>query len=342
MGAGASFGLGFQSDKALEDYERLAAAAEALGFDVLSVFGDLYFQPPVVALVAMARATTRVRLGPACLNPFVLHPVEIAAQIALLDAASGGRAYLGLARGSWLGALGLDQRRAPEAIAEAAAVIDALLRGEDSGVEGRRFFLPPGARLRGRSTPRPVPLLVGAWGPRLAAVGGRLAAEVKLGGSANPAMARLMRSRIDAGEVEAGRAPGSCGLVVGAVTVVATDGSAARRRAREEVAMYLDVVAGLDPTVEVPGDTRAELARRVAAGDRAGAASLVSDELLSSFAFAGTPEDVAEHAAGLVEAGASRIEFGAPHGLSDAEGVELLGRRVLPELRAALGQEDRS
>ncbi|MDA8309604.1 MAG: LLM class flavin-dependent oxidoreductase [Actinomycetota bacterium] len=329
-------GLGFQSDKTLVDYARLATAAEELGFDVLSVYGDLYYQPPIVALVTMARATTRVRLGPACLNPFVLHPVEIAAQIAVLDAASEGRAYLGLARGSWLEELGVDQRDVPAAMAEAVTVIDALLCGRDSGVAGTRFRLPPGAQLRGLRVPGPVPLLIGAWGPRLAALGGEIAAEVKLGGSSNPSMVRLLRSRVATGEAAAGRTPGSCSVVVGAVTVVADDRAAARRRARENVAMYLDVVAALDPTVDVGEELLSELHRCIAAGDHARAASLVPDELLSRFAFSGTPEDVAEQAATVVEAGASRVEFGTPHGLSDDEGVQLLGRRVLPALRSLL------
>ena len=106
-------GLAFQSDKHPSEYERLAAGAEHYGFDVLSVFGDLYFPPPLPALLAMARATSAVALGPACLNPYMLHPVEIAGQMAALDLASGGRAYLGLCRGAWLGDLGTDQRAAP-------------------------------------------------------------------------------------------------------------------------------------------------------------------------------------------------------------------------------------
>ena len=91
----ARVGLAFQSDKHPREYERLAAGAEHYGFDVLSVFGDLYFPPPLPALLAMARATSAVALGPACLNPYMLHPVEIAGQMAALDLASGGRAYLG-------------------------------------------------------------------------------------------------------------------------------------------------------------------------------------------------------------------------------------------------------
>ena len=69
-------------------YGELAAAAEAHGFDVVSVFADLLDQPPLPALLEMARATSRVRLGAACLNPYTQHPYEIAGGLAALDAAS--------------------------------------------------------------------------------------------------------------------------------------------------------------------------------------------------------------------------------------------------------------
>jgi 5,10-methylenetetrahydromethanopterin reductase len=35
----------------------------------------------------------------------------------------------------------------------------------------------------------------------------------------------------------------------------------------------------------------------------------------------------------LLQAGATRVEFGTPHGLTAASGIELLGRRVLPAVR---------
>jgi 5,10-methylenetetrahydromethanopterin reductase len=35
----------------------------------------------------------------------------------------------------------------------------------------------------------------------------------------------------------------------------------------------------------------------------------------------------------LFEAGATRIEFGTPHGLSEESGMRLLGEMVLPALR---------
>jgi 5,10-methylenetetrahydromethanopterin reductase len=91
-------------------------------------------------------------------------------------------------------------------------------------------------------------------------------------------------------------------------------------------------VAHLDPTVTVPADLLTEVRRRVAEGDQAGAGDLIPDDVLDLFAFSGTPEQVAAQARRLIDAGVHRVEFGTPHGLTDAGGVELLGSRVLPLL----------
>ena len=325
-------GLGLQSDKPVGRYAELARIAERYEFDVLSVFGDLLFQPPIVPLLEMAAATGRVRLGAACWNPYTLHPYEIAGQLAALDAASGGRAYLGLARGTWLRAVGLDQQRPVQHVREAITVIRELLRGSGEPVEGTVFRLAAGVRLRYPIRDTLPPVLIGTWGPKMAELAGRVADEVKIGGSANPAMVEVMRERVEPGSVAAGR-PGAVGIVVGAVTVVDRDGAAARCRARAEVAMYLAVVAALDPTLTIDPDLLARVSERVDAGDHAGAGALIDDDLLDLFAFSGTPDHVAAQAQRLIDAGVSRVEFGTPHGLDDAGGIELIGREVLPLLR---------
>jgi 5,10-methylenetetrahydromethanopterin reductase len=122
------------------------------------------------------------------------------------------------------------------------------------------------------------------------------------------------------------------GIVVGAVTVVDEDGEAARERARWEAALYFPVVAGRDPTLDVPAGLVDDVRRLVDAGDRAAAARLIPDHLLERLAFAGRPEQVARQAEALYEAGAARVEFGTPHGLDARRGIELLSTRVLPQL----------
>jgi len=329
----AEIGIAFQTDKPAGKYGELAAAAEAHGFDVVSVFADLLYQPPLPALLEIARATSRVRLGPACLSPYTQHPYEIAGAIAALDAASGGRAYLGLARGSWLEALGIEQPRPLAHLRDAAAIVRALLSGDDRGYAGDAFRLGRRVRLRYSLPPRLPPLLIGTWGPRGAALAGEIADEIKVGGSAIPAVVPRIRDRVAIGCRAASRSPGDIKIVVGAVTVVDEDGDFARRLARTEVAKYLAVVAELDPTVTLPIGLASRVRDLVDAGGDEAAGALIPDEVLDRFAFAGTPEQVAALAQRVLDAGADRVEFGTPHGRTDLGGVVLLGTKVLPMLQ---------
>ena len=324
-GPGRELGLGLQTNKRPGDYAVLARIAEEGGFDVVTTFNDLWFQPALPALLEIAAATQRVRVGPSCLNPFTVHPVELAGQVAALDLASRGRAFLGLAAGAWLETIGLEQRRTLSSIAEAWEIVRRLLAGDRSGFAGDVFRLEPGHGLAYTVERNRVPLLIGSWSPRLTAFAAEAADELKLGGSANPALVRLARKRLGAAA--------DVGVVAGAVTVVDLDGRRARAHARRQVAMYLAVVAGLDPTAGLDAELIAALTNRVAAGDDAGAAKLISDDVLDLFAFAGTPAQIADQAEALFEAGASRVDFGTPHGLDERAGVELLARAVTPRLR---------
>ena len=269
---------------------------------MLSVYHDLLYQPAIGPLLLMARVTERIRLGPAALNPFTLHPYEIAGQIAMLDAVSGGRAYLGLAKGAWLDLLGLAEARPLAALREAVAIIQALLAGDESGIEGERFTLAPGTTLAYPRHRESVPLMIGTWGPATARWAGTVADELKLGGSANPDLVPLAREWIGNPDVS---------IVLGCVSVVDEDGDWARDRARAVVEPYLDVVAHLDPTLEL----------------RAG-----QPPPLDRFCIAGTPEEVAARVGELWDAGAGRVELGTPQGRTPTDGVGIICDRVLPLL----------
>ena len=286
-----------------EEYEALARHAEAAGVDVLSVYHDLLDQPAIGPLLLMARVTERIRLGPAALNPFTLHPYEIAGQIAMLDSVSRGRAFLGLAKGAWLERLGIEEERPLAGLREAVEIVRALLAGDETGVAGERFTLAPGNTLTYPRVRDAVPLLVGTWGRETARWAGTVAQEVKVGGSANPDLVAVVREWIGNPEVR---------VVLGSVSVVDEDGDWARSRARAAVAPYLEVVAHLDPTLGLePGEPPP----------------------LERFSIAGTPEGVAERVVELWDAGADRVELGTPQGRTPLAGVDLVCERVLPLLR---------
>lgn len=324
--------IAFQTDKPLATYGPLAARAEAYGFDGVTVYNDMLYQPAWLPLLEIARATRRVRIGPAAVNPFTCHPMNIASEIALIDEAAQGRAYLGVARGSWLEYVGIQPQQAVRALRETFECVRHLLRRSTEPYPGQIYPVAGGDALRWEITRSEIPFLLGSWGAKTIQACIHEIAEVKIGGSANPDVVPHYRGLIDRAAAAKARAGREVGIVVGAVTVVDLDGKAARDQARRAAALYLPVVAELDPTLQLDPEL---LARIKAAADRYAyeeAAALISDDLLRRFAFAGTPDEVAQQAADLAAAGTARVEFGTPHGLTPEEGLRLLGEQVLPAL----------
>src|SRR5262245_6943812 len=156
--------IAFQPNKTPSEYEALAMLVDGYGFDVVSLYNDLLFQPALGPLLLMARYLTRTRIGPAVLNPYTVHPLEIAGQAALLDMVSQGNAYLGLGRGAWRDALGLEARRPVQTLREAVLLVQHLLAGRSEAFEGEVFSLVGGATLQYRPLRARVPIMLGTWG----------------------------------------------------------------------------------------------------------------------------------------------------------------------------------
>ena len=322
--------IAFQTNKHLSEYAELAVLSERCGFDGITVYEDLMFQPAWQPLLVMAQQTERVRLGPAVVNPYLRHPAVIAGEFALLNEAAQGRAYLGLGRGSFLDALGLAQPKPIAAVRDTVTIVRRLLAGSREPYAGKVFQTTDDAYLRWEPAHREAPILIGTWGPRMAALAGEVAQEVKVGGCWNPEFAPLMRSYTERGAREAGRDPADVGLVFGAVTVVSEDRAEAEALARRGVAMYLPVVMRLDPTLQVDEEERQAVEQAIARGDELGAAAALSKGTLGKLACFGTPGDIISQVEALAAAGVSRVEFGTPHGRDEAAAIRLLGQRVVP------------
>ncbi|MHB8627331.1 MAG: LLM class flavin-dependent oxidoreductase [Aggregatilineales bacterium] len=325
--------IAFQTDKVLSAYGPLAQTVEDYGFDGVSAYNDMLYQPAWLPLLEMARHTQRIQLGPAAVNPFTCHPINIAGNIALIDEVAQGRAYLGVARGAWLDYLGLQPSNPVTALREAFECVRHLLRRATEPYTGKVYKLAGGDSLRWNIKRSEIPFLLGAWGRQAIRVCINEITEIKIGGTANPNVIPTIGAEIESAAVSVGRNPGEIGIVVGAVTVVDQDGKAARAQARRAAALYLPVIAQLDHTLNLEPELLARVNEAAAVYDFERAASYISDELLARLAFAGTPDEVARQAVELFEAGVKRIEFGAPHGLNTVDGLRLLGEKVLPALR---------
>lgn len=316
--------------------EAAARAVRRYDFDVISVYEDLGDQSPMYPLMTLANYavdtnTKYGRIGPACVVVPKYNTMEpIVGDISRLDELSDGRAYLGLAPGSWMEQVGLAPATVQQ-LREAADVSRYLLEKREDGFEGQYYKVEPGFKVNYPTPLHRVSLLIGAWGPNMAALAGEIADEIKVGGSANPLLVPVMRDRVNVGVQRAGREPDDIGIVFGAVTVVDEDRNTALAVARERAVVYINVVGDKDPTAMADfGEEIASIKKATSVGDIETAVKHLPDELTRRFMFAGTPEDIIKQTEEIFKAGASRVEFGSPHGVNQVDGINLLGEKVLP------------
>ncbi len=316
------------------EYIEFAQVANRYDFDVVSVYSDLPYHPAYGPLVLMAPHLQRARVGPAGVTPARLAPIDMAAQAALLHSCAPAGSYLGLVRGAWNEEFGIPPLPRPlTALPECARIVRQLWRGEAIDPVPQIFPVPKKARLAVPLPQAEIPILVGTWGPKLARRACDFAAEVKVGGSANPTLAAHMADILRAGETHYQRNPSAVKLVLGCVTVVDQDHSQARAFARQCVARYLSVVYPLDATIDCDPEWFNRLLVCLQQDDLKRATELISDEILDAFALAGRPGEIIHRCEELYAAGVDRIEFGTPHGLSRNSGISLLGKEVLPSLQ---------
>ena len=326
--------IAFQTDKSAAEYIELAQLVDGYKFDAVTVYCDAPYHPSFSPLILMAQHIKHSRIGAAAIPPSRIHPIDIAAEAALLADVAQAGIYVGFARGGWLEAHGITEAQPPlQTIREAIDIVRYLWSGKSGGYQGQVYQIAEHVTAPYPLPTENVPILIGTWGKKLAALAGEIADEVKIGGSANPDVIPVIADYIATGEEKVGREKGTVGVVIGAVSVVDEDRNAARWEVKRQVALYLPIVAKLDPTIQLEPELLARIEQHVNYKDNDAAARLISDEVLDKFAFAGNPNDLIEHAERLFAAGASRVEFGTPHGLNPKTGIQLLGEKVLPVLR---------
>src|SRR6202453_1420826 len=156
--------------------------AERSGLDMVGVQDHPYqwrFFDTWTLLAYLAGRTERVRLLPDVLNLPLRLPSMIAKSVASLDSLSGGRVELGIGAGAFwdaVAAMGGPRRTAKEsvdALEEALAIIRGFWSGERSLSFQCEHYQAKGVH-PGPPPAHPVGIWLGAYGPRMLRLAGRL------------------------------------------------------------------------------------------------------------------------------------------------------------------------
>ncbi|MDN3495413.1 LLM class flavin-dependent oxidoreductase [Planococcus sp. APC 4015] len=328
------FSLRVNNDLDLTALEGLAIAAESSGIDQLWVSNDLMLRSAPVLLGALFQKTSRLHLGIGIMNPYSVHPAELAMIAATLQEVSGGRFLLGLGAGSgeFLSWIGIDQQRPLTDTRTALRSIRALLAGDRPiDVDGTGAGWQRDAYLR--LTPTHVPIYIGAMSPRMLAFAGAEADGV-LALLFPPEHYTTASDIVAAGAAEAGRSASDYDMPACVWLSLDEDREAADRALALKLAYYgaafspyLLARAGLTPADFTPAlDALRE-------GDEDAAVRAVTPQMLS-LGISGDPDAVVARCRELMRRGATHLSFGPPLGPDPVAAIEMLGRRVLSELRS--------
>jgi len=192
-------------------------AADRAGLDLVGLQDHPYqrrFFDTWTLLSYVAGRTERVRLVPDVINLPLRLPSVLAKSAASLDVLSGGRVELGVGAGAFWDAIEAmgGPRRTPgesvDALEEAIQILRGFWSGERSVTFEGEHYRVKGAK-PGPPPAHPIGIWVGAYGPRMLRLTGRLADGwlPSLGGGMSPDDALRMQAVVDAAAEKAGRDP---------------------------------------------------------------------------------------------------------------------------------------
>lgn len=323
------FSLRLNNDLTIPQYEALAQAAEASGFDQFWVSHDLFLRSSSVILPILARATTKIEIGSCIFNPYTINPAELAMFAATMDELSGNRFNLGLAAGAkeFLNWVGLAQERPLAAMRETITIVRRLLAGETAELNGQFLQWSSEAFLR-FPPPRVTPIYVGALGPKMLQLAGEMGDGI-LPLLFPPEHYYTVKPLVDAGIARRPVTLSNLDFAACIWVSLAADREEAKRPLAQKIAYYGAslsplILAQLALTVEdfAPIQQALNVER-----DEAKAMAMV-DERMMRIGIVGQPSDVIARLEPLVAAGAQHLSFGPPLGPDPLEAVALLGQVI--------------
>jgi F420-dependent oxidoreductase-like protein len=317
-------------------------AAEKLGLDTCWV-AEAWGSDAVAPLGYLAARTDRIRLGSGIIQLGTRTPVAIAMAALTLAELTGGRFALGLGpSGPQVveGLHGVPFARPLARMRETVELIRQACTGEKIDFRGTEFTVPLSGEARPMRLSIPpntdIPIYLAALSPKLLRLTGEIA-DGWLGTSFVPEGADAYFGPLREGAAAAGRSLAELDICQGAEVAFAADEAELRahtRKRKKELAFSLGGMGSAGTNFYNDAYSRqgwAEVAAAVRerwqAGDRDGAAALVTDEMVLATTLIGTEPMVRERLRVWRAAGVTTVRL-YPAGETLTERLDTLGRAM--------------
>jgi 5,10-methylenetetrahydromethanopterin reductase len=284
----------------LREGMKLAQHAEKNGFEAVWQAESRLVRDAIVPMAAFAAVTEQIKVGSGVINNWTRNIGLLAATFLTLDDLAPDRIICGI--GAWWDPLaanvGIQRRRPLLAMRETIEVMRRLLNMENVTFEGE-FHQVKGIELdvvHGRREPRNVPIMIGATGPKMMELTGKIADGAVLNYCVPPEYNDQALLRLKTGAEQAGRTLDDIDRPQLMICSVHSDKAKALDGARWMLTQYLaqqphiakasgvsdDVVKKIQNILGWPA-TKEQIKE---------AMPLVPDELVQRITASGTPEEV--------------------------------------------------
>jgi probable F420-dependent oxidoreductase len=275
-----------------------ARRAEDAGFE--SVWAtEFYDRSATIALAAMAEATERIELGSAIMYAFGRTPIVLAVEARDLDELSDGRLTIGLGTGTkrmqqeWHG---LDGEHPAGRMEELVPLLRKLWTLHEGPIEHEGRFYQVRIRPTAPAAPphRPaIPIFMAGVNPRMIEAAGAVGDGLVGHPLFTPEyVSQVARPALAKGAERTGR--DSAVPIAGYITCSVGEDREDARRSAAAVIAFNSTVKTYDAVHKVSGFEKEVEQVRAAwkAGDFAGMAGAITDEMIDAIALAGTADEV--------------------------------------------------
>ncbi len=305
--------LYLQDAHSLQEGIELAQYAEANGFEAVWQAESRLVRDAIVPMAAFAATTDNIKVGSGVTNNWTRNIGLLAATFLTLDDLAEDRIICGI--GAWWDPLaskvGIQRRKPLKAMRETVEVLRRLLNMENVTFHGE-FHYVDGIQLdvvHGRTTPRNVPIYIGATGMKMMELTGEIADGAVLNYLVNPAYNLQAMDALEKGAKKAGRSIDEIDRPQLMICSVGDDRQAALDGARKMITQYLGqqphLMKASGVSQELLDEIHEVLTWPATEEQIESAMHLVPDDVVQMCTASGSPEEVKAKVREYVDNGAT-------------------------------------
>lgn len=292
-------GLYLQDKHPIRDGIKYAQLAEEMGFEQIWQAESRLARESTIPLAAIATITDTIKLGTGVASMWTRNVALMGATFNTLNELAPGRIKAGL--GAWWEPLaskvGVDRRKPLKAMREVVTNLQKLLSMENVTFDGE-FVQFEGVELdivHGERKPLPVPVYIGATGPKMLQLSGEIADGVLLNYLVSPYYNKNAMKNLQKGLDKSGRSMEDLDRPQLVVVSLDDDADKAIERAKELVTQYLGQQPHIGKASGVSDDLLEEVGKILTwpatPEEIKEAMEIVHDDVVQLVAAAGTEED---------------------------------------------------